>query len=329
MPNNYCNYISHDIEAIDQNRAYLKSKDMEIGTPRRIYLEKMKKESFEQDRERINIISHDVLFECIFSNVYRGYDKLYVFFSHGGGRSNESLFHRWTWYRYLPGITIHIEDPMYKIYPNLKTGWFYGDVEHPYLLYLIDFVQKFAEVFTIEKKNIIFIGSSAGGYASLYCGDKIEGSISIAMNPQIRLQKRKDVKLFQETTGISLKEQDKYNRNNLSYILKNTETKFFISVNMESKGDFEVQLPFLTNKLKVPLRYPLTEIRNFFIFLNKIPIVNPHHACLLGNMIPFVEGIVRGDFTRDCKEYVSLFLAESMFSDAMQKEKIVKLKGNT
>ncbi len=193
----YVNFLPHAIAALDEKRAFLKEKKLSLGTPVVIHTEVMDKEVYQFDRALCLVRIHGVNFECIHSNLQRGYKKLYVFFSSGGGRKKGSEFHRWTWYKYLPGICLHVEDPMFRKFPELLTTWFYGDQEHPYLIYISEYLKKFAELFAIPVQDITCIGSSQGAYAALYVANHLKGATAIAMNPQIRLYTRKkDALLF-------------------------------------------------------------------------------------------------------------------------------------
>ena len=146
------------------------------------------------------------------------------------------------------------------------------------------------------------------------------------MNPQIHLQKRKDVTLFQQETGMSLKKQDAFRRNDLGYIADNADSRFFLMFNVDCPKDYEVQLPFLLKRFERELRFPLTRIRNFTFFLTRTKVSNPHHVYLLGTMIPLIEGIINGEFAEDFEDYLALYLSDSITNDCLLKEKLRNAK---
>ena len=74
--------------------------------------------------------------------------------------------------------------------------------------------------------NVIFSGTSAGGYAALYLADAVNGTSAIVANPQIRLSAWHQYPLYKEIH--SLENIDKFGRFDLSRISMNRESKFII-----------------------------------------------------------------------------------------------------
>lgn len=108
------------------------------------------------------VITHrNIDFDCLFKKDNNS-DNLYVVFS--GARpvgQKGPLFKRWSYYKFMDGSMLNIDDPMYKIYRELHCGWYYGNADEAYCDYIVEIVNKFAE--QINAKNIIFFSSSGGG----------------------------------------------------------------------------------------------------------------------------------------------------------------------
>ncbi|MBP3488404.1 MAG: polysaccharide pyruvyl transferase family protein [Roseburia sp.] len=164
-------------------------------------------------------------------------------------------FQRWSYSSYLRENVLCIADPMYKEYEDkgLLVGWYYGNEEHCYLDCVIDLVEKIAQKNSIRRENIIFYGSSAGGYAGIYCANKIQGSCAIAWNAQFRISEFHYSKIFEKITGNSL-EKDALGRNDITeMILTESRSKILLLENIRSSIDIK-QIEILLGGTK-ELRY--------------------------------------------------------------------------
>lgn len=75
---------------------------------------------------RFEISYKDIDFECFFKRNTDS-DSLYVVLN--GYRSagqNEPTFKRWSYYKFIGGNLLNIDDPMTRIYTDLGLGWYYG-----------------------------------------------------------------------------------------------------------------------------------------------------------------------------------------------------------
>lgn len=226
---------------------------------------------------RFDISYKEINFECLFKRKENS-KKLYVFFS--GWRKpnqNEPTFKRWSYYKYFDGSMLNIDDPMCKLYPQLGLGWYYGTADACFCDYLVDIINRFAE--QNGYSEIVFISSSAGGYAALYCACKISGSMVIAINPQIKLDIYHYCKSFQHITGLDLSIEDKYGRNHLSKLIKNAEkTKFLLIENCASGVDTP-QLDNLCTELGVNYHYGLNSlVPNILLWVYEGKTDKPHNA---------------------------------------------------
>ena len=224
---------------------------------------------------RFDYIESGVEFECFLQSSKS--EKMIVFLNSASYRKSENpLFHRVSWAGVLEDNLLYIEDPMYKKHEGLKCSWYYGDKDNSYLNYLVDIVENIANIKNIKNENIVFIGSSAGGYAAIFCANRLLGSKAYAYNPQIIPAKWPGSKKFNELTGIDLSGADSFYRNDISGFLNNTESKFFIHCNYFSSVDM-VQLKGVLEHLEIT-NEGLYKKNNFFIALTPLNI-RDNHIC--------------------------------------------------
>lgn len=113
-------------------------------------------------------------------------DKLYVFL-HGAKdreKNKEPYFDRWSWVDVFDGYMLSFSDPTLQLDKKLGLAWYGGNYsEHP-LEIILSIVDYFLNIFNIKTENVIFWGSSGGGYASIYASLRLNGSKAITFNPQ-------------------------------------------------------------------------------------------------------------------------------------------------
>lgn len=207
---------------------------------------------FQQSRVTFNSLSDiDTAYEGQFSVHHKGIEfacyarpqdgaaRLYVLLS--GAREPgqiEPRFSRWSYGSILDGSVLSIDDPMVRLYPKLRLGWYYGTTEYNMLLDVQELVEYYAAASSAQE--IVFVSSSAGGYAALYLACQIAGSVAIAINPQIRLSIYAGRQRFVEETGVDLSCNDKWQRNHLpELIAESVHSRFIIVQNTASPGDMD------------------------------------------------------------------------------------------
>ena len=203
-------------------------------------------------------------FDCLFKRDHVS-SRLYVVFSGARPANSPPVFKRWSYYKYMNGSMLNIDDPMCKLNRELILGWYYGTETESYCDYIVEIVDIFAKQNGF--KDIVFLSSSGGGYAALYCACKIDGSMAVAINPQIDLSSSFYSSAFEEITGLNLNAEDKFGRNNLCKLIANADhSKFLLIENCESSGDME-QLYNLLSKLnsQMDVHYGLSELKKNII----------------------------------------------------------------
>lgn len=116
-------------------------------------------------------------------------DRLFVFFSGAADRRIFTLpvFHRWSWHNQFPGHALYISDPTLKKTLNLSLGWYIGDRSFDINPGMREIFLSVANNLGISEENIIFYGSSGGGFAALRALSELPKATAIVINPQTRL----------------------------------------------------------------------------------------------------------------------------------------------
>ena len=115
-------------------------------------------------------------------------DKLLVM---GPGAINDNsthdrsrpIFHRWSWEFDIS--TIHFNDPTLYLSDNILGGWGLGSMDNWYLKKISNIFNILIENLDIENKNVIFYGSSLGGFMSIMLATMIKNSVAVAEIPQL------------------------------------------------------------------------------------------------------------------------------------------------
>lgn len=244
-----------------------------------------------QDETNINIHSSglydikmdETVFNCFLYR--RKSNKLYIFLSAiGNEKTVYPYFTRISWPIWLEGNALFVEDPTRRDY-KVAPAFYMGKVDNYYFDKLSKLIALVKNELKIENKNIIFISSSNGGYASINLCHEFKGATVIAYNPQfsakLYFEQHKDkYKLFSEKTGIDL-EHCSWTNNEFAF-LSNNESSFLVYINLASNDDLE-QLRLLKQKLNIgadDLTKPgVYKLKNkLYLALADIKSDNPHIA---------------------------------------------------
>lgn len=244
---------------------------------------------------RFRITLHGAPFEGIFHEKPGNF--LYIAFD-GGRNLADTLpkFPRWSYSSLVDGSFLAIEDPMYYLYDTIQLAWYYGTREHCYLEDCVEIVKAVCSKLNIPFENVVFLGSSGGGYAALYAATLLQNSLSISLNPQLSISRHHTAAEFARITGISLKADDPLNRNNLArQILEWSTSRHVIIYNSH---DPHYKLFFqLAEALSVPLRYGISISQNILMWTYSTPgSPNPHNAMETRAIFSMIDYIAK-EFT--------------------------------
>lgn len=98
------------------------------------------------------------------------------------------VFQRHSWMDDLDYSIIYYNDPTLYL-GDLSIGWCCGDKDSHYILNIANIIKIISDKLLIDNNNIVFYGSSAGGFTSLMLATLFEDSIAIVNNPQISIPK--------------------------------------------------------------------------------------------------------------------------------------------
>lgn len=137
---------------------------------------------------RFRVLLNGGRFECFLQPQQGPY--LFVLLS--GARNPERMrlpvFDRWSWAESFPGPVINISDPtLYLAEEHLRIGWYVGTADADWTASLAALIEKVAERLDVPLGRTVVYGSSAGGFASLMIATRLEGIISVAINPQTEI----------------------------------------------------------------------------------------------------------------------------------------------
>jgi Heparinase II/III-like protein/Heparinase II/III N-terminus len=112
--------------------------------------------------------------------------NLFVF---GNGAYNSDkmsppVFQRHSWVGEIEDSVIIYNDPTLYL-GKINIGWGQGTAERFYLKDISEILEIIIKKLNIDSNQVVFYGSSAGGFMSLYLGGLIKGSHVLVNNPQI------------------------------------------------------------------------------------------------------------------------------------------------
>lgn len=97
------------------------------------------------------------------------------------------FFRRWSWYKYFDENFIAYADPMFHLDEEIRLGWYVGDRNTWYLEIISLIIKKIAKNRDIANNNILFYGSSGGGFSSVQLGALIQDSKVLVNNSQFNV----------------------------------------------------------------------------------------------------------------------------------------------
>jgi len=104
----------------------------------------------------------------------------------GSGASENQhppIFQRYTWMEEFDDSLIFYNDPTLYL-GNINLGWGQGTIERFYLKEIAIILEKLIQKLNVANENILFYGSSGGGFMSLILAGYIKESCALVNNPQ-------------------------------------------------------------------------------------------------------------------------------------------------
>ena len=180
-------------------------------------------------------------------------------------------FDRWSWFSHFEESTLAYADPMFFLDDKLRIGWFTGGKKWD-LKILSEIIQELSRNQRILNDNILFYGSSGGGYVSIALGTLIKNSKVLVNNPQIFLMNF-DKKTLKTLFNL-LEKELKCKRQN---IVENLQYRFNL-IELFKKEQYS---PSITYYLNILSENDITEHASPFINqLIKLNYFNGINFCL-------------------------------------------------
>lgn len=298
-------------------------KELLLESPKEILLSQISPD----DVNRLRIITDGITFESFVrkpekNSVFNG--KLYICLSavfHG--YKKYPVFHRASWQELLGGILVCIDDPTRQDINHQVSTYFFGNKDLNYIDLVVKIARHFANIYSINYENIVFISNSNGGFAALNCANILQGSSAITFNPNINIElwsshkkteQKPHSKLFEEIFKVKFSDKALSNRFDVTSIISNQKSKFFLYFNKASSWDAE-QLNYFCSKTGFEASLELQKKGNVFLYTNNVPAKDPHMAFPNENSIFFIEDILSkteisekdGRFFRLLSSYMFLY----------------------
>jgi len=217
--------------------------------------------------------------------------KLIVFTNGAVDRSIKEppYFQRSSWSEDYSASCIYVDDP--TIHNNeLRVGFGIGTQGRHYTLDISEILMKIQRLWLIESNDVIYFGSSAGGYMSLQFATLNRDSLAVVNNARIYVHKTFTFKSIRETIFKCTDSKEVLKKYNdklslLAFMKKHKNIpKAIHYVNRLSKGDRELHYnPYLLNADKYKIRL---DNQNFVFYSNysgKHDILNRRDTALILN----------------------------------------------
>ena len=210
------------------------------------------------------------------------------------------VFQRHSWHSELNASVIYYSDPIFLESNSAMCGWCVGTPEEYYLDYIKKVIEKLSKNHGIENKNMLFYGSSAGGFTSIQLGTYFRESIVLANNPQTDVRHYNEIhydKLmevcFKNMSREQVEKQFAYRLNVISNFKKEKYIpNIYYILELYSDIDFEKHLtPFLFDLRSLDFFNKTNSIQIMFYYET-----GNHNPLNKKDTIRLINHISNGDF---------------------------------
>ena len=173
------------------------------------------------------------------------------------------FFDRWSWYKFFEESFIAYSDPMFFYGEKIKIAWLIGTKEHWFLQDLSEIIEELCKNQEIKHNNILFYGSSGGGYTSVVLGTLIKNSQVLINNSQLFIMNYWESMvnpvfdvLYDSFVGMDKDEiiEEIKHRLDLIELFKKENYAPFITYYVNSESEWDIKLhgmPFLKEIYKL------------------------------------------------------------------------------
>ncbi|MVW73288.1 hypothetical protein [Bordetella sp. 15P40C-2] len=138
-----------------------------------------------------SFVEHSLSFDFIY-RPGQG-DRLFVLFSGHANRERLTppIFQRWSWAPNFPGHCLYIADPMLQYHDDMGLAWYFGSESVDITPTITKIVRTVSNGIGLSERDIIFYGSSGGGFAALKQCPRMPQATYVVINPQTDITKYK------------------------------------------------------------------------------------------------------------------------------------------
>ena len=235
-------------------------------------------------------------------------------------------FTRWSWYRFFEESVITFADPMIFWDDDIKIGWMLGEKDDWYIETLSIIIQKLAKNQGVLHDNILFFGSSGGGFISVCLATLIKNSKVVINNAQLSVlnYRPKLVNYALDTASVEfdgmdkekMKEEYSYRLNVIELFEKeNYAPDITYYVNVKSKADVcDHSIPFIAEHYNQSQFTRLTVI--YYSEEKKVP----HHPLPTTPTIHLIKAFAKNNLYNKKPETEKTILKEDKYLMQLKKE---------
>lgn len=224
---------------------------------------------FKYNNRTLRIIKDSIDY-YIFINLKENVDKAVVFSSgtYDPAKSTPPIFMRRSWSDDYESHCIYVDDRTLHDYPDLRVAYGIGTPEKHYLYETSLIIQKILLCLYIDDSNVIYFGSSSGGFMSIAFAIYHKNSRAIVNNARLFVDRSSTSETIYKTIFSNLSREDILSQYEsrlsiLDLILEqNYKPNITLFMNRQSSSDYTKNYGHFINQAKA---HSLT-LENFNVF---------------------------------------------------------------
>jgi hypothetical protein len=180
-------YIEFNSLFLNQKKILLNYKNL-IPNIKHHILTNSKILQFIKGKHSYSILENSIVFDFFLD--YKENQKIVIMLPGAIDRAKHiNNFQRFSWSDNVEYSLLSLLDPTIQDNNNLGIGWFQGVSDNYAIPKLINLLKNILKVNNIAQKDVIFFGSSAGGFSALKLANSFLDSKIIVINPQVYIYK--------------------------------------------------------------------------------------------------------------------------------------------
>lgn len=166
--------------------------------------------------------------------------KHYIFFNGALPKDvrRYPTFNRHSWAQKLDSNILNIYDSSLNFDQDYRLGWYYGTHKKPLSADISSIIKCLKEQRSLQNHDLIFYGSSGGGWAALKYSSLFPGSLAVAINPQTEILKYQFETSVQKFLFHSYPNMERHHIEAISLTDLRIDPSSFIKAEHERKSKF-------------------------------------------------------------------------------------------